>query len=41
MVNWNWMFLGFVNYKEGVDGLKIGMIEFVGVCFVGMIIKND
>ena len=23
MVNWNWMLPGFVNYKEGVDGLKL------------------
>lgn len=40
MVNWNWMLSGFVNYKEGVDGLKTGTTEFAGACFVGTINKN-
>ncbi len=41
MVNWNWMLPGFVNYKEGVDGLKTGTTELAGACFVGTITKND
>lgn len=40
MVNWNWMLSGFVNYKEGVDGLKTGTTEFAGACFVGTINKE-
>lgn len=40
MVNWNWMLSGFVNYKEGVDGLKTGTTEFAGACFVGTINKD-
>ncbi|BDP57787.1 hypothetical protein EfmJHP36_22660 [Enterococcus faecium] len=39
--NWNWMLPGFVNYKEGVDGLKTGTTELAGACFVGTITKND
>ncbi len=27
MVNWNWMLPGFVNYHEGVDGLKTGTTD--------------
>ncbi|WP_165003464.1 MULTISPECIES: serine hydrolase [unclassified Enterococcus] len=41
MVNWNWMLPGFVNYKEGVDGLKTGTTEFAGACFVGTINKDN
>ncbi|OTP12498.1 D-alanyl-D-alanine carboxypeptidase [Enterococcus sp. 10A9_DIV0425] len=40
MVNWNWMLPGFVNYKEGVDGLKTGTTEFAGACFVGTMNKD-
>ena len=34
------MLSGFVNYKEGVDGLKTGTTEFAGACFVGTINKD-
>lgn len=30
MNNWNKMFLGFLVVYSGVDGLKIGYIDFVG-----------
>ncbi len=40
MVNWNWMLPGFVNYHEGVDGLKTGTTDFAGACFVGTINKD-
>lgn len=40
MVNWNWMLPGFINAKEGVDGLKTGTTELAGACFVGTIEKN-
>lgn len=40
MVNWNWMLPGFINYKEGVDGLKTGTTELAGACFVGTITKD-
>lgn len=40
MTNWNWMLPGFVNYKEGVDGLKTGTTEFAGACFAGTINKD-
>ncbi|MBO0430557.1 serine hydrolase [Enterococcus sp. DIV0660C] len=41
MVNWNWMLPGFINHKEGVDGLKTGTTDFAGACFVGTIKKDD
>ncbi|EPH95061.1 serine-type D-Ala-D-Ala carboxypeptidase [Enterococcus faecalis 13-SD-W-01] len=40
MVNWNWMLPGFINYKEGVDGLKTGTTELAGACFVGTITQD-
>lgn len=40
MVNWNWMLPGFINAKEGVDGLKTGTTDFAGACFVGTMIKD-
>ena len=40
MVNWNWMLPGFLNYKEGVDGLKTGTTDLAGACFVGIMIKD-
>lgn len=40
MVNWNWMLPGFLNYKEGVDGLKTGTTDLAGACFVGTMIKD-
>lgn len=41
MVNWNWMLPGFVNEKEGVDGLKTGTTDKAGACFVGTMLKDD
>lgn len=40
MVNWNWMLPGFINAKEGVDGLKTGTTELAGACFVGTMEKD-
>ncbi|WP_195513500.1 serine hydrolase [Enterococcus sp. 1001283B150225_161107_E12] len=40
MVNWNWMLPGFINFKEGVDGLKTGTTDFAGACFVGTIERD-
>lgn len=40
MVNWNWMLPGFLNYKEGVDGLKTGTTDLAGACFVGTMVKD-
>ncbi|WP_375148490.1 serine hydrolase [Enterococcus mundtii] len=40
MVNWNWMLTGFINFKEGVDGLKTGTTDFAGACFVGTIERD-
>ena len=40
MVNWNWMLPGFLNYKEGVDGLKTGTTDLAGACFVGTMEKD-
>ncbi|MGM0124957.1 serine-type D-Ala-D-Ala carboxypeptidase (penicillin-binding protein 5/6) [Enterococcus sp. AZ194] len=40
MVNWNWMLPGFINAKEGVDGLKTGTTELAGACFVGTMSKD-
>lgn len=40
MVNWNWMLPGFINAKEGVDGLKTGTTELAGACFVGTIQRD-
>ncbi|MBO0460634.1 D-alanyl-D-alanine carboxypeptidase [Enterococcus sp. DIV1298c] len=40
MVNWNWMLPGFINAKEGVDGLKTGTTDFAGACFVGTIERD-
>lgn len=40
MVNWNWMLPGFINAKDGVDGLKTGTTELAGACFVGTIEKD-
>lgn len=41
MVNWNWMLPGFINFKEGVDGLKTGTTDFAGACFVGTIERDS
>ncbi|KAF1295834.1 D-alanyl-D-alanine carboxypeptidase [Enterococcus sp. JM4C] len=41
MVNWNWMLPGFINAKEGVDGLKTGTTDLAGACFVGTMTKED
>lgn len=40
MVNWNWMLPGFLNYKEGVDGLKTGTTDLAGACFAGTMVKD-
>lgn len=40
IVNWNWMLPGFINFKEGVDGLKTGTTDFAGACFVGTIERD-
>lgn len=42
MLNWNFMLKGFVSeYKKViVDGLKIGFIDFVGLCFIGIVEFN-
>ena len=41
MVNWNWMLPGFLNAKEGVDGLKTGTTDLAGACFVGTMTKDN
>jgi D-alanyl-D-alanine carboxypeptidase (penicillin-binding protein 5/6) len=40
MVNWNWMLPGFINAKDGVDGLKTGTTDLAGACFVGTAVKD-
>ncbi|WP_291291238.1 serine hydrolase [Enterococcus sp.] len=40
MVNWNWMLPGFINAKDGVDGLKTGTTDLAGACFVGTAVRN-
>ncbi len=41
MVNWNWMLPGFINAKDGVDGLKTGTTDLAGACFVGTAVRDD
>lgn len=41
MVNWNWMLKGFINAKDGVDGLKTGTTDLAGACFVGTMVKDN
>ncbi|WP_368252062.1 serine hydrolase [Enterococcus sp. 2201sp1_2201st1_B8_2201SCRN_220225] len=41
MVNWNWMLPGFLNEKEGVNGLKTGTTDLAGACFVGTMTKDN
>ena len=40
MVNWNWMLPGFINAKDGVDGLKTGTTDLAGACFVGTAVRD-
>lgn len=38
MINWNWLLLGLIYGCKGVDGLKIGIIDYVGMCLIVIVV---